>query len=50
MIDQFGFEGNDEARQNLLESVLKMSAGRDMDNLEQWRDENLLQMMTHLKM
>ena len=50
MIDQFGFEGNDEARQNLLESVQKMSAGRDMDRLEQWRDENLLQMMTHLKL
>jgi carnitine 3-dehydrogenase len=50
MIDQFGFEGNDEARQNLIESVQKMADGRDMDSLEQWRDENLLQMMSHLKM
>ena len=48
MIEQFGFEGNDEARQNLIESVQKMSAGRDMDSLEQWRDENLLKMIAHL--
>jgi len=49
MIEQFGFRGSDDAQQNLLDSVEKMSKGQDMDVLENWRDENLVMMLKELK-
>ncbi len=50
MIDQFGFRGSDDARQNLLDSVQKMTRNQDMDALENWRDKNLMMMSKNLKM
>ena len=50
MADQFDFDGSEETWQNLLASIDRMTGGRDMDSLEQWRDQNLLAMLKHLKM
>jgi carnitine 3-dehydrogenase len=49
MIEQFGFDGNEDATRNLIKSVKKMSQGKTMDELEHWRDENLLTMIKNLK-
>jgi carnitine 3-dehydrogenase len=50
MIEQFGFDGSEQAQQNLIASVKRMSAGKDMDALENWRDANLVLMYEKLKM
>ncbi len=50
MIDQFGFDGSDEARENLVASVKRMSAGNNMDDLEKWRDANLVLLYQKLLM
>ena len=50
MIEQFGFEGNKEAQENLLNSIKLMSNDMDMDALEKWRDENLISLINHLDM
>ena len=50
MADQFDFDGSEETWQNLLASIDRMTGGRDMDLLEQWRDHNLLMMLKRLKM
>ena len=49
MIEQFGFEGNEGATANLIESVKKLSNDKDIDALENWRDENLISMIKGLK-
>lgn len=50
MIEQFGFNGSEAAKQNMIDSIERMSKGKSIDELEQWRNENLLTMITQLRM
>ncbi len=48
MIEQFGFNASDEVRENLFQSIERQAGNRGIDELERWRDENLLQMLNGL--
>ena len=50
MAEQFDFGGSQEAWHNLLESIDRMRGGLDVDDLEQWRDRNLMMMLERLRM
>ena len=50
MIEHFGWSYSEAAKANMYASVERMSKGKDIDALENWRDANLLAQMKHVKM
>ncbi|MBT5432481.1 MAG: hypothetical protein HOI34_03005 [Rhodospirillaceae bacterium] len=49
MIDHFGWKRDDEAKDQLIAAVDDMYGHLSMDELERWRDENLMVMLEGLK-
>ena len=49
MIDHFGWKRDDRARQDLIDAVDSMYGHLDIDDLERWRDENLVAMLQGLE-
>ena len=49
MIDHFGWKRGDKAREELVGAVDAMYGHLDIDDLERWRDENLMVMLEGLK-
>ncbi len=49
MIDHFGWMGDEDANQQLIDAVEDMYGHLSMEELERWRDENLLVMLQGFK-
>ena len=49
MIDHFGWKRDEDAKNQLIGSVDNMYGHLSMDELERWRDENLMIMLKGLK-
>jgi carnitine 3-dehydrogenase len=49
MIDHFGWKRDEKAKEDLINSVDNMYGHLSMDELERWRDENLMVMLKGLK-
>ena len=49
-LEHFGWRYSDAAKQNLFDSVERMAKGKDIEELEEWRDKNLLAQLKHVKM
>jgi 3-hydroxyacyl-CoA dehydrogenase len=49
MIDHFGWKGDLATADRLVAAVDRMTAGRGMDEIESWRDDNLLALLGTLK-
>jgi len=50
MIEHFGWKYSNEAKDNLFDSIERMAKGKDIEELEDWRDKNLLNQLKHVKM
>jgi 3-hydroxyacyl-CoA dehydrogenase len=49
MIDHFGWKRDEKAKNDLIDAVDNMYGHLSMDELERWRDENLMVMLKGLK-